>query len=78
MVADGNVDTSSYRSVRCFLLMYRMLLISLVIQFPWSKEEPNQVRTALTTGAGPDDLSRIRARNALKILLDVHGDFGQR
>jgi solute carrier family 25 aspartate/glutamate transporter 12/13 len=26
----------------------------------------------------PDDMSRIRARNALKILLDVHGDFGRR
>jgi len=48
------------------------------LPFPWSKEEPTQVRTALTSGTGPDDLSRIRARNALKILLDVHGDFGQR
>jgi len=48
------------------------------LPFPWSKEEPTQIRTALTSGAGPDDLSRIRARNALKILLDVHGDFGQR
>jgi len=48
------------------------------LPFPWTKQEPAQVRTALTTGAGPDELSRIRARNALKILLDVHGDFGQR
>jgi hypothetical protein len=24
----------------------------------------------------PDDISRIRARHALKILLDVHGQFG--
>lgn len=26
----------------------------------------------------PDDLSLIRARNALKILLDVHGDIGRK
>ena len=34
------------------------------------------METVLTTR--PDDLSKIRARNALKILLDVHGDFGAR
>jgi len=26
----------------------------------------------------PEDLSKIRARNALKILLDVHGDIGRK
>jgi len=35
------------------------------------------VETALTTSS-PEDLSKIRARNALKILLDVHGEFGRR
>ncbi|KAG8778339.1 mitochondrial aspartate-glutamate transporter agc1 [Ceratobasidium sp. 428] len=32
-----------------------------------------QLQTVLTSGH--DDLSRVRARNALKILLDVHSDF---
>ncbi|KAG6845352.1 hypothetical protein H0H87_010461 [Tephrocybe sp. NHM501043] len=44
-------------------------------QYPWD-EKPRKVDTALTSR--PDDLSKIRARNALKILLDVHGDFGRR
>lgn len=35
-----------------------------------------EVETALTSQ--PEDISKIRARNALKILLDVHGDFGRR
>ncbi|KAL6307695.1 mitochondrial carrier [Sparassis latifolia] len=35
-----------------------------------------EVETALTVQ--PEDMSKIRARNALKILLDVHGDFGRR
>ncbi|KAF8735609.1 hypothetical protein AX14_001796 [Amanita brunnescens Koide BX004] len=43
--------------------------------FPWD-DKPPQVATALTSR--PDEMSRIRARNALKILLDVHGDFGRR
>ena len=34
------------------------------------------METALTSR--PDEMSKIRARNALKILLDVHGDFGLR
>lgn len=34
------------------------------------------METALTSR--PDEISRIRARNALKILLDMHGDFGAR
>ncbi|KAG9314129.1 mitochondrial carrier domain-containing protein [Chiua virens] len=45
------------------------------LPFPW-EEKPPQVQTALTSRQ--DDMSRIRARNALKILLDVHGDFGHR
>ncbi|TFK30949.1 mitochondrial carrier [Coprinopsis marcescibilis] len=45
--------------------------------FPYAWEEkPPQVQTVLTSR--PDDLSKVRARNALKILLDVHGDFGKR
>ncbi|KAF8634876.1 hypothetical protein AX15_000630 [Amanita polypyramis BW_CC] len=46
-----------------------------VFPFPW-QDKPPQVKTALTTR--PDEMSRVRARNALKILLDVHGDFGRR
>lgn len=47
-----------------------------VLPYPWEEKKAPQVSTALTSR--PDDLSRIRARNALKILLDVHGDFGRR
>ncbi|TFK41831.1 mitochondrial carrier domain-containing protein [Crucibulum laeve] len=45
------------------------------IPYPW-QDKPPQMETALTSR--PDELSKIRARNALKILLDVHGDFGRR
>lgn len=45
------------------------------LSYPWA-EQPPQVKTALTSRQ--DDISRIRARNALKILLDVHGNFGRR
>lgn len=41
-----------------------------------SQTTPGHVETALTSR--PDDITQIRARNALKILLDVHGDFGRR
>ncbi|KAF8594747.1 mitochondrial carrier [Ceratobasidium sp. AG-I] len=41
---------------------------------PYPGEKGTQkLETALTSGQ--EDLSRIRARNALKILLDVHSDF---
>ncbi|KAJ3517865.1 hypothetical protein NLJ89_g229 [Agrocybe chaxingu] len=46
-----------------------------VLPYPW-QDKPIKVETALTSR--PDDLAKIRARNALKILLDVHGDFGTR
>lgn len=46
-----------------------------LLPYPW-EDKPPQVQTALTSRQ--DDISRIRARNALKILLDVHGDFGRR
>ncbi|KAL4070705.1 mitochondrial carrier domain-containing protein [Scleroderma citrinum] len=46
-----------------------------LLPYPWA-EQPVQMQTALTSRQ--DDISRIRARNALKILLDVHGDFGRR
>jgi len=45
------------------------------LPYPW-QEKPRKLETALTTRQ--DDLSKIRARNALKILLDVHGDIGRR
>ncbi|KIP11096.1 hypothetical protein PHLGIDRAFT_28040 [Phlebiopsis gigantea 11061_1 CR5-6] len=40
------------------------------------KGEPRDVETTFTSQ--PEDMSRIRARNALRILLDVHGNFGPR
>jgi len=46
------------------------------LPYPWEAERPRQLETMLTSA--DSDLSRIRARNALKILLDVHGDFGRR
>jgi solute carrier family 25 aspartate/glutamate transporter 12/13 len=53
------------------------LIIHLInSQYPWQDKSPH-VETALTTSR-PDEMSKIRARNALKILLDVHGDFGRR
>ncbi|KAJ7597398.1 mitochondrial inner membrane protein [Mycena floridula] len=55
------------------LLAYEQL--KLLLPFPWD-EKPRQIETALTSR--PDELSKVRARNALKILLDVHGDFGRR
>ena len=45
------------------------------LQYPW-KEAPREVETALTSRG--EDIAKTRARNALKILLDVHGDFGRR
>ncbi|KDQ63115.1 hypothetical protein JAAARDRAFT_168598 [Jaapia argillacea MUCL 33604] len=45
------------------------------LPYPWA-EQPREVETLLTSK--PDDMAKIRARNALKILLDVHGDFGRR
>ncbi|KAG8765468.1 mitochondrial aspartate-glutamate transporter agc1 [Serendipita sp. 407] len=43
--------------------------------YPWA-EQPKKIDTMFTKV--PDDLSMIRARNALKILLDVHGDIGRK
>ncbi|PFH52240.1 hypothetical protein AMATHDRAFT_140308 [Amanita thiersii Skay4041] len=59
------------------LLGYETLktLVRTYIYYPWG-DKPKQVETALTSK--PDEMSRIRARNALRILLDVHGDFGRR
>ncbi|KAJ7040334.1 mitochondrial carrier domain-containing protein [Mycena alexandri] len=45
------------------------------VQYPWDAK-PRQMETALTVR--PDEMSKVRARNALRILLDVHGDFGRR
>jgi len=42
--------------------------------FPW-ESRPAEVHTLLTSGQ--DDMAKVRARNALKILLDVHGDIGK-
>ncbi|PCH34210.1 mitochondrial carrier [Wolfiporia cocos MD-104 SS10] len=46
-------------------------------QYPFNGHGGREVETALTSQP-QDDMSKIRARNALKILLDVHGDFGRR
>ena len=45
------------------------------LQYPW-KEAPREVETALTSRG--EEISKTRARNAMKILLDMHGDFGRR
>ncbi|EIW86965.1 mitochondrial carrier [Coniophora puteana RWD-64-598 SS2] len=55
---------------------FTLLAYEYMHKYPWA-EKSHEVKTALTTSK-QDDLSRIRARNALKILLDVHGDFGRR
>jgi len=44
--------------------------------YPYS-DKPKQLETQYTIGGG-EDISRTRARNALKILLDVHSDIGRR
>jgi len=46
-----------------------------LLPYPW-KEAPREVETALTSRG--EEIAKTRARNALKILLDVHGDFGRR
>ncbi|KZV70963.1 mitochondrial carrier [Peniophora sp. CONT] len=46
------------------------------VPYPF-RDVPAGVETALTSGRS-DDVTQTRARNALKILLDVHGDFGRR
>ncbi|KAI0275134.1 mitochondrial inner membrane protein [Gloeopeniophorella convolvens] len=46
-----------------------------LLPYPW-KEPPREVETALTSRG--EEIAKTRARNALKILLDVHGDFGRR
>ncbi|KAF9074907.1 mitochondrial inner membrane protein [Rhodocollybia butyracea] len=55
------------------LLAYEQL--KKLLPYPWD-EKPRRMQTILTSR--PDEITRIRARNALKILLDVHGDFGRR
>ncbi|KAJ7675333.1 mitochondrial carrier domain-containing protein [Mycena rosella] len=55
------------------LMSYEMF--KKLMPYPWDAQ-PRQMETALTVR--PDEMSKVRARNALKILLDVHGDFGRR
>ncbi|KAF7975211.1 hypothetical protein HWV62_10290 [Athelia sp. TMB] len=54
---------------------FTLLAYEYLHKYPY-EVKPKEVRTALTSR--PDDISRVRARNALKILLDVHGDFGRK
>ncbi|TDL28085.1 mitochondrial carrier [Rickenella mellea] len=44
-----------------------------LLPYPWD-DGRKPLETLLTSG--PEDMAKVRARNALKILLDVHGDFG--
>ncbi|KZT62607.1 mitochondrial inner membrane protein [Calocera cornea HHB12733] len=44
--------------------------------FPWD-DKPKRLETQYSLGSS-EDISRTRARNALKILLDVHSDIGRR
>ncbi|KAG1757250.1 mitochondrial carrier domain-containing protein [Suillus lakei] len=55
---------------------FTLLAYEYLQKYPWQENKP-EVKTALTTPKR-DEMSQIRARNALKILLDVHGDFGRR
>jgi solute carrier family 25 aspartate/glutamate transporter 12/13 len=48
-------------------------LISQFLPYPFV-EKPPELETRLT--APPEDITRVRARNALKILLDCHSDWG--
>ncbi|OSD06211.1 mitochondrial carrier [Trametes coccinea BRFM310] len=45
------------------------------LPYPWAGTS-REVETRLTSQ--PEDMAQVRARNALRILLDVHGDFGRR
>ncbi|KAF8971731.1 mitochondrial carrier domain-containing protein [Flammula alnicola] len=54
---------------------FTLLAYETLKDYPWH-DQPPKMQTALTSR--PDEMSKIRARNALKILLDVHGDFGRR
>jgi len=44
------------------------------LPYPWAEPKAAKLETALTTPR-LEDISRIRARNALKIMLDVQGDI---
>ncbi|EGO05052.1 hypothetical protein SERLA73DRAFT_118690 [Serpula lacrymans var. lacrymans S7.3] len=55
---------------------FTLLAYEYLHKYPW-QEKSQGVETVLTAST-QDDMSRIRARNALKILLDVHGEFGRR
>lgn len=47
------------------------------VPFPFGATSTSrEVETALTSQR--EDMAQVRARNALRILLDVHGDFGRR
>ncbi|KAF8445670.1 mitochondrial carrier [Boletus edulis BED1] len=54
---------------------FTLLAYEYLHKYPW-EDKPPQVQTALTSRQ--EDMARTRARNALKILLDVHGNFGRR
>ncbi|KAK9900131.1 mitochondrial carrier [Cystobasidium minutum MCA 4210] len=43
--------------------------------FPYSSINKSVKKTSPTLLEGPEDITRVRARNALKILLDVHEDI---
>ncbi|KAF8274027.1 mitochondrial inner membrane protein [Lactarius quietus] len=58
-----------------FTLVAYEYLHKVKFYYPW-KEAPREVETALTTRG--EEIAKTRARNALKILLDVHGDIGRR
>ena len=49
--------------------------VDVLPQYPWAEPKATaNLETALTTPR-LEDISRIRARNALKIMLDVQGDI---
>ena len=55
------------------ILVCHFLFNSQFLPYPFAEKSP-QLETRLT--APPEDITRVRARNALKILLDCHSDWG--
>lgn len=78
-VSIARVPLHQFLPVSLNLFLSIRLLIDIVsvvpLQFPWAEPKASaKLETALTTPR-LEDISRIRARNALKIMLDVQGDI---
>ena len=68
------VSLNLFRSI-CSLIWMIVVDVFSHSQYPWAEPKASsKLETALTTPR-LEDISRIRARNALKIMLDVQGDI---